>query len=52
MALILVIFQMFLLKYINKKRNEEHGDPAVYTQDMRRSEMDKGDKASFFRYAI
>lgn len=52
MSFTLVVFQMFLLSYINKKRTEQHGDPALYTQDMRRTEMDKGDQATFFRYAI
>lgn len=52
MSFILVALQMLILSRINKKRTEEHGDPALYTQDMRRAEMDKGDQASFFRYAI
>lgn len=52
MSFLLVLLQMFILTRINKKRTEEHGDPALYTQDMRRAEMDKGDGASFYRYSI
>lgn len=52
MALTLVILQMLMLSRVNKNREEEFGDPALYTRDMRRAEMEKGDRASFFRYSI
>jgi hypothetical protein len=52
MALILIIAQMFILSAINRKRDQDYGDPEDYTSAMKREEMDLGDEASFFRYAI
>jgi hypothetical protein len=52
LALIFIVIQMFILKAINKKRDEQYGPPDAYTSDMRRAEMDRGDQASFFRYSI
>ena len=52
MSLALVIFQIFALGRINRKREEEFGSPALYTQEMRQAEKDKGDSATFFRYSV
>lgn len=52
LALITVALQMVFLSAINRKREEEHGPPARYTPEMRQTESDKGDAASFFRYTI
>lgn len=52
MSLILVISQILFLTAINKKREEKYGSPALYSQEQRRAEQDKGDAASFFRYSV
>jgi hypothetical protein len=52
MALLVVLAQWVLLKAINRKRDEQYGNPNLYTAEMRRAEADRGDQASFFRYTI
>jgi MFS family permease len=52
LSLIFIILQMIILTRINKKRDEKYGPPENYTADLRRAEMDEGDKASFFRYSV
>jgi len=51
-SLILVIIQMFLLKRINKSRDAKNPRPEEYSMEQKKSEMDLGDGASFFRYTI
>ncbi|KAK2624059.1 hypothetical protein QTJ16_006693 [Diplocarpon rosae] len=51
-SLAIVALQMFILTYINKLRDGEHPSPREYTSEMKKAEMDKGDRASFFRYTV
>jgi hypothetical protein len=48
--LITVIIEWLALTAVNRKRDAEYGDPALYTEEQKRAEMDKGDNASYFRY--
>lgn len=50
--MILIVIQMITLTAINRRRDDNYGNPADYTSAMKREEMDKGDGASFFRYTI
>jgi len=52
MSLVLIIFQIFILKRINKSRDDNNPRPEDYTSEQKKAEMDLGDRASFFRYTI
>lgn len=52
MSVILIIFQFFHLGAINRRRDRENPKPEDYTPEMKALEVDKGDRATFFRYAL
>ncbi|KAJ5038641.1 uncharacterized protein L3040_006322 [Drepanopeziza brunnea f. sp. 'multigermtubi'] len=52
MSFILILAQMAILKFINKRRDKDHPHPSTYTTEMKVAERDNGDQASFFRYTI
>lgn len=47
-----IIFNYIHLSAINRRRDRENPKPEDYTPEMKALEVDKGDHASFFRYAI
>lgn len=52
MSLTLSVFMTLYLRRENKRRDAEHKAPALYTEDEKAMERQKGDYASFFRYVV
>jgi hypothetical protein len=52
LSLVLIVVQYFALSAVNRRRDAENQDPALYTEEQKSVEMDKGDGASYFRYTV
>ncbi|TQS31680.1 hypothetical protein Golomagni_08027 [Golovinomyces magnicellulatus] len=52
MAFVLSIFMTLYLRKENKRRDEAHKDPSLYTMEEKLAETDCGDNATFYRYTV